>query len=176
MTQECNSLPSHLQLHYKHELGPNFINFGIVEHPVAIIDHRLSCASLTVCPSESFDHTSPPARRWTDGSVLFASCFWLTSAAYAVVDENETCILFGSVHHVCLSSFAAELYAFLIAVSSCTQRIHVFTDSRTVVDMFEELIQRGQVAPDWTHKSWWSRVLFLWVQRSRIVPDPIRLT
>ena len=173
LTQECDALPSHLQIHHQHELGPNFTNFGIVEHPVAIIDYRLDLSGSDVESSGFFDPALPIARRWTDGSVIFANSFWLVSAAFAVVDEQENCIFSGPVHHVCLSSFAAELHAFMVAVMFCEQRVHVYTDSRTIVDMFEELIKCGFVASHWTHKKWWQRVLDLWVSRSRLVHEPI---
>lgn len=41
----------------------------------------------------------PTALRWTDGSVVFPECFWLATAAYAVVDENESCVSSGRVLH-----------------------------------------------------------------------------
>ena len=77
----------------------------------------------------------PTALRWTDGSEVFPECFWLATAAYAVVDENESCVSSGRVLHPAISSFAAELFAVLVAVAKCPAEVCVYSDCLTVVEL-----------------------------------------
>lgn len=112
---------------------------------------------------------------WSDGSVVFQNYFWLTSAAYAVVNENEETIVAGRVLHVALNSYAAELFAILMAflVSSC--RIRIFSDCQTVVDQFHKLVQTGTLSESMSHLEWWQVILDVWKQRCIIVQEPLQL-
>lgn len=85
-------------------------------NPVAIASHRLRWLQWSHANCAQFCASHSPINVWTDGSVLLQESFWLTTAGYAVVAEDESCIASGQVCHISLSSCAAELFAVLIAV------------------------------------------------------------
>ena len=87
-------------------MGPNFLNFGIVEHPVSVVDFRLKFTPWSHDRVIAFEPQLPCERRWTDGSVVLQESFWLTTGALAVVDQHENCVASGRVNH---ASYAAEL-------------------------------------------------------------------
>lgn len=157
IVEECDSVPPHLQLGPLHELGPNFGGLGLVEHPVALCDFRLQPISLPeIVP---FLPASPCRNLWTDGSLVLQDSYWLQTAAYAVVDEARQVVSKGRVNHFALSSFTAELFAVVCAFATSSSPVVIFTDCKTLVNMFHELLQTNVIPLDWAHRQWW---VFLW--------------
>lgn len=175
IVQECPHAPSLLRNANFHELGPNFLNFGVVEHPPSICDFRLHFESWPFSEVDVFHPHLPLARRWTDGSVLCAKSYWATGT-YAVVNEQAICISQGRVNHFNVTSYTTELYAVLAANTLCNSCIHIYTDWLTVVQMFGLLCDNDIVDPTWSHCSWWKRIHRLWTWRRRQNPDAIRLS
>ena len=175
IVQECANCPEHLRKCTAHDLGPNYANFGIVEHPPAIVAHRLRWTSWMHSEEVPFQPHLPKTERWTDGSVVFADYFWLATAAYAVVDANEVCIASGRVLHPGISSYAAELFAILVAVAKTPAHVCIFTDCLTVVELFADMVACNRVDPTWSHSAWWNVLLHLWNTRSAVAVEPFIL-
>ena len=168
LLDECTALPAHLGPLVRHELGENFTNVGIVEHPIAIARHRLRQSdprSLDIC-----DFTSPATltNLWTDGSLLWSQFFWLQAGGFAVIDDVGSCLQHGPVNSLSLTSFTTELWAVLIAVTKTPTSLRVFTDCKTLVDKFNYVIEHGLVPTCWAHYSWWI-FLFDIVRRRNLV-------
>lgn len=78
IVQDCNHAPEALGKCPKHDLGPNYLNFGIVEHPAAVMSHRLSWQSWNAEFSRlSHVNQSPSVGRMVLSGVLLDShrCF-----------------------------------------------------------------------------------------------------
>ena len=163
IVEDCDHVPPHLQIGPKHDLGPNFVGLGLVEHPVAICDVRLQQVSLPEVAT--FRASDPCQRLWTDGSLVLQESYWLQTAAYAVVNVHREVVAKGRVNHFSLSSYTAELFAGVAAFVTSSVPVEIITDCKTVVNMFFELIELGTVPPNWAHREWWT---FFWqVYRDR---------
>ena len=80
-----------------HELGPNFQLLGLVDHPVGIAKHRLQFSSIRGDFSPAFLGDADAKHFWTDGSVILAESYWLTSAAYSIIDASGQIVDTGPV-------------------------------------------------------------------------------
>lgn len=159
---DCPARPSTFRGLLDHELGPNFTGLGIVEHPVAVAQARTRVSKHLDVHVVALDTAMPHIMWWTDGSVLAQQHFWITSAAFAIYNEQETCVASGPVHHFALSSYSAELYAILVAACLAPAGVTVYTDCQTVVNMFHTLTIARKVSTEWSHTQWWTRILQLW--------------
>ena len=65
----------------------------------------------------------------------------------------------GKVHHWALSSYTAELFAILVAFASATGPCIIHTDSLTIVQQFQELLNGSGLPHHLQHYAWW-RFLF----------------
>ena len=175
IVQDCPKCPEQLRKCVVHDLGPNYANFGIVEHPPAIVAHRLRWLSWTDSAIVPFQPHLPKLERWTDGSVVFGQYFWLATAAFAIVNENEECLDAGRVHHPGISAFAAELYAVLIAAAQAPAQVCIYTDCLTVVDLFADMVANNRVCVTWSHQIWWKNLFHIWSIRSAVQYEPLIL-
>ena len=172
---ECPHLIATLGFVPDHELGPNFKNFGVVEHPVKIAEHRLRWSPLPEVATIDHVQDSNILQIWTDGSVVWNENFWLTTASFAAVDSQGHCLAKGEVKHWSLSSYAAELWAIVYVVARFPQKLEIYSDCQTVVKQFHQMVSTRSVDPLWSHQSWWWFLLNIWVDRSKIIEDPIVL-
>ena len=159
----------------EHELGANFLNLGIIEHPRALLCHRLKIsdpADLIVSP---FNCNAVPISLWTDGSLMWSSSFWLTTATFAVINEAGNVVKVGQVHAWLLASYSCELWAILEAVAFSAGPVCIYTDCKTVVQQFQQMTRTLAIPIEWKHRSWWLFLLDVWILRCRTAHEPISL-
>ena len=99
IVHDCSKVHETFSKPPDHEFGPNFCTLGIVEHPVAIAKHRLRMSAL---PEASLlEHFDLAGRQklWTDGSILWGDCFWLTCGGCAIINEWEEKVFATTVQH-----------------------------------------------------------------------------
>lgn len=150
IVRECGAssiAPKKLQ---EHEFGSNFMLLVIFEHPVKVADQRLAMTAWDPSCIAVFDPSKPHVSLWTDGSVVFPESFWLTCAAYSIVDEQEQCIEVDCVRHLCLNSYTAELYAILQAFAKQDGPLTIHTDCQTIVDLFQTFLTTERIAKSWS--------------------------
>ena len=176
LIQECPALPAELGPLIHHELGNNFVNVGIVEHPKAIIRHRLQHEIVDDIRIATFSHPCTLRRLWVDGSLHWPQHFWLQAGGFSVIDEFGNTCFSGPVRSWKLTSFTTELWALVIAVTGSNSKVHIFSDCKSVVEKFHELIRLEKVPPHWIHRTWWSKILQVWLQRKIFHPFPIQVT
>ena len=138
-----------------HELGENFLNLGIIEHPPKIIEHRLQFSSTEQIPVADFTDPDVTTLLWTDGSLQWSNYFWLCAGGFAVCDQLGTCLAAGAVHCWNITSYSTELWALIIAVAVSSTSVHIFSDCRSVVDHFLQLDQLQDIPQSWPHRPWW---------------------
>ena len=158
-----------------HELGPNFQLLGLVDHPVGIAKHRLAFSSIQGDSSPVFLGEADARHVWTDGSVILAESYWLTSAAYSIIDASGNTVDSGPVQSPKLSSYSAELFAVYKATILSNTAIVVHTDCKTVVDQFQHLLHLKGLKGDWCHPFWWQAIWSIIEQRQHVHPHPVRL-
>lgn len=163
IVNECAHAPSYIKELPKHDLGPNFPGLGIVEHPAAVVNHRLRLSSKPSLSGADFDGV---CLQLHGGQTVQLSSiqesFWLTTAAFAIFNQEEQCVAAGPVCHPALSAYAAELFAFMTALTIAPRRLQVVTDCKTIVNiMFAELMSTRIVPMHWSHRQWW---LCIWRQ------------
>lgn len=173
LVSECPVLRQKLGILPEHELGLNFSKLGIVDHPYEIAMLRLRCFTTFPCAS-AFAADQEVAEYWTDGSLLWPDVFWLTSAAFSVVDCGGNVMDTGPVFHFSLSSYAAEMWGIIVALAHASGPCVVYTDSETIVKLFAQ-IQVGGIPLNVSHRSWWVWIMGLWRERRASHPDPFRL-
>lgn len=174
--KDCPAAPSFVTGLEQHELGPNFCGLGIVEHPAGIASQRLKISKLPALDESSFDPHAQELEWFTDGSVLLQESYWVTSAAYAIFDKEERLVSSGPVCHPSLAAYTAELFAIAVAVTVAKARLRVFTDCKTVVDLFGQLIAAGEVPVHWSHSPIWEHILRVWKNKVGRCQDPVVLT
>ena len=173
---ECHSLHRQIGSPQLHDFGPNFAMLGIVEHPLGFIRQRLkwsSPSSLHVTDLIKHDVTLP---LWTDGSVLGNFSFWTAAGAFAIVDVAGKVIRQGPVYHWGLSSFSTELWAVINAAALADAHVHIFTDCKTVVDLFQTLVGLDEVPCDWSHREWWVFLFQLWDMKFNRNVDALKIS
>ena len=168
LAQKIGSLPAH-------ELGPNFRIFGIVEHPKRVAEYRLRCAPIPKGNGQMFDPLRSPQEIWSDGSIAWGNHHWLTTGAFALIDQHGECLGKGPVLHWALSSYTTELWAILWAIVHSPWKIIIYSDCQTVVKQFHTMQSTGQTNPQWAHQAWWKEIHRLWKQRLLQTDDPIVL-
>ena len=161
LVHNCPALPAHLERPPDDFwLGPNFQVLGLVETPWADVTERLQISSTAdILVEEWSGRDAPPVHLWTDGSVVLSKSYWKTRAAYAVIDSNTCVVAAGKVHHWALSSYTAELFAILVAFASATGPCIIHTDSLTIVQQFQDLLNGSGLPHHLQHYAWW-RFLF----------------
>ena len=130
----CPRVHEHLGAPILHDFGSNFATLGHFQHPWYVAKRRLQCSDLETIPIASAFSLEHSERVWTDGSVLFANNFWITHATYAVLDEARQIRYRGVVQHWNLSSYAAELWAVLVACATAMFPTTIFCDCKSVVE------------------------------------------
>ena len=138
-----------------HELGPNFELLGIVEHPLAVLQHRLQVSDPLTISQVPWDSSSHKQTVWTDGSVQWPNHFLLSCAGYSIVNSNGVVLHEGGVHHWNLSSYTAELWAVVVAVATASGPLQIRTDCKSMADHLEDLLQTKCVAKSWPLQAWW---------------------
>ena len=172
---DCPSAPIDIRTAPKHDFGTNFVNFGIFDHPVALCNFRLEWQPWKPDALLDFQPDMPRRTLWTDGSVFFPQNFWVTTGAYAIVDESFTCVRVERVNHVALNSYATELYAVLQAIAISQGPIQIVSDCKTVVSLFSAMISANACDPTWSHLQWWRDIFRIWQMRRCQASEPIQL-
>ena len=124
----------------------------------------LSLDASTIACAAHFD-AGPLRKVWTDGSVLFPTKFWLTTATYAGIAEDFSIISKGQVNHWNLASYTAELWAVVVACLKATGPTIIFSDSLTVVQQCSEVFANGFIGEDWLCSPWWRSLRDLYQRR-----------
>ena len=176
---ECSNPPhKELKPQCPDNCGPNFKLLGIVETTPDQVASRLSTSCVTCIPVQSWtqDNMHLFQQIWTDGSCDHSDLFWETCGGYACVNEYGQCIHSGPVHHICLSSYTTELWAILWAFCNANHPIECRSDSKSVVDQIQILIDTHEVSPEWMHFEWWCFLKTILLQRCQIHPTPLKVT
>ena len=156
--QSFGSLPSH-------EFGPNFAQLGILEHPAAIIVHRLQWSDPRDINVNPLRDEMTLTQLWTDGSIFWADVHWLTAGGFSIVDDSLRVCKQGPVFHWSLSSYATELWAILEACALTETRAIIGSDCQTVVGQCWIVMDSKCVPPEWSHQTWWKFFLHLWCHK-----------
>ena len=160
LVRDCSFWSDQRAKHPAHEFGANFELLGIVEHPPAIAAHRLQVNDPAVLTIQNII-SERRSSRWTDGSLFWPHVFWLCAGGFAVIDDDGACIQSGEVHSFLLTSYTTELWAVIVAASSASSWIEIFSDCKTVVEHVQYMIRSGEVIQSWPHQSWWRFLLHL---------------
>lgn len=115
-----------------HDLGVNFALLGLIENPCRLSQFRLQSEVARLSDAVIFDPDLGTKETWTDGSVLWQENFWITTAAYAVIDKEGRVLHSGRVRRWSLSSYVVELWAIWIAFSQSDSAVHIYCDNQTV--------------------------------------------
>ena len=149
---DCTGVLPHVQPPL-HELGPNFQLLGLVDHPVGIAKHRLAFASIQGDISPPFVADADTQHVWTDGSVFLAESYWLTTAAYSIIDALGRTVDTGPVQSPKLTSYSAELFAIYKATVLSSAAIVIHTDCKCIVDQFHQLLLHQEPLDNVCHVS-----------------------
>ena len=175
IVRDCPAAPDFIACLQNHELGPNFCGLGIVEHPSSAINHRVQLSALPTYDCTLFDPTAPGVVWFSDGSVLLQESYWLTSAAFAIYDQNESLIRSGPVKHVALASYTAELFALAVAVIIAPARLHLVADCQTIVDLFTKMCACHTIPGHWSHRPIWMEIQRVWKLKLQQCEQPVHL-
>lgn len=175
IVNECTAAPSFITSLPDHELGPNFCGLGIVEHPPALASQRLTISELPVFDATCFDPEAAELLWFSDGSVVLQESFWLTAAAFAIYHHQERLVASAPVQHISLAAYTAELFPLAVAIIMAPARVCIFTDCKTVADLFGVMTQQGRVSPTWSHAPIWRTILHVWQTKTRSCAQPIRV-
>ena len=170
---QCPAAQEHFQFGPQHEFGQNFSQLGIVEHPWPIIRHRLHVDRAADIPCATFDRPDHYLSVWTDGSVFWSECFPLTAAGYSIINEDGSIFDAGTVSHLALSSFSAELWAVVMATLKADCCLCVYSDCQEVVAMVNLLVQRRCIPRNCLHLEWWQTLLAVINLRSLSSDGPV---
>ena len=165
LVEDCPYVREHVGTLAAHELGPNFTQLGIVEHPLAIIKHRLQWSDTNSIHVVPFSASNQRLQFWTDGSIFWSDTHWLTSGSFAVVDESLQVLRSGPVFHWSLSSYTTELWAILEACACANTNVIIGSDCQTVVGQCWIIMDTKQIPSSWSHQSWWAFFLHLWINK-----------
>ena len=158
-----------------HELGSNFALVGHVEHPYRLTAFRLQYAYADPAAAVTFVPGDDTQELWTDGSVQWQECFWLTTAAFAIVDKQGHLVHSGRVKRWNLSSFVAELWAVWHAFAQSRCAVIVYCDNQAVVRTFQRLVLTRTVGPSWRCRDWWTAILSLYEERCLQHAAPLQI-
>ena len=172
---QCPQARSQFPAGPDHELGPNFHQLGIVEHPNAILRHRLHVDRADGLPVQAFHRPFSSRSLWSDGSVLWGEVFPLTAAGFATIDEEGQIFDAGTVSHLCLSSYSAELWAVIVATLKSDCILHIYSDCKEVVNQVNHLVQTGNIPENCLHIEWWKVLHRVIESRSLLATEPVLL-
>ena len=172
---QCPQARSHFPAGPGHDLGPNFHQLGIVEHPNAILRHRLHVDRADEIPVQTFHRPNYTQSLWTDGSVLWGEVFPLTAAGFAIIDEEGKIFDAGTVSHLCLSSYTAELWAVIVATLKSDCNLHIYSDCKEVVNQVNHLVHTGNIPVNCLHIEWWKVLHKVIDSRSLLTGGPVLL-
>lgn len=158
-----------------HDFGSNFATLGHFQHPAFVAKRRLQCSDLESIDLASSFTLGHHERLWTDGSVLFAENFWITHATYAVLDEAQRVRHKGLVQHWNISSYAAELWAILIACAAASFPTTIYCDCLSVVEQAQLLFSGQPPKSSWSHGKWWNFLHRIVQNRQTICTTPFRI-
>ena len=175
IVKECPAAPSFIASLPDHDLGPNFCGLGIIEHPAAIASSRLQVSDLPVFDPDAFDPAADELTWFTDGSVVLQESFWLTTAAYAIFDCAEHLVVSGPVRHISLAAYTAELFALPVAIILAPACVTIFTDCKTIVDLFSSMTQGGNILVYWSHAPIWRKILQVWQSKTMRCVRPVQV-
>ena len=165
---ECENLHELIGPPVQHEFGNNFMTMGHIHHPKFIARKRLLCLSARDLESSVHFEAGAYEKLWTDGSVIYADCFWLRTATYAIVDSCGHVRKQGQVNHWNL----AELWAVVTSCALATQPTIVHSDCLTVVQQASEIFDGKPVHQDWACKEWWNFLFQLFHLRTQQCSQP----
>ena len=149
---------------------------GHLLHPNFIAKRRLQCSSIesiTLASSFSMHHQE---RLWTDGSMLYAENFWITNATFAILDESQKIRHKGLVQRWNLSSYAAELWAVLVACAQASFPTTIYCDCLSVVEQAQSIFAGNQPHSTWSHRRWWTFLHHLVCRRKEVCDEPFRIS
>ena len=172
---ECAKLQDIVGRPTIHEFGNNFAMLGHVQHPKFVGGKRLRFSDPGSLPLASDFSARHQQRLWTDGSVLYSDKFWITSAAFAVVDEQGHVRKSGSVFHWHLSAYTAELWAIIEACAGARFVTIIFSDCASVVQQARHIFQGGQPDDSWSCYFWWLYLARLVHLRRNICQAPFHI-
>ena len=122
-----------------------------------------------------FDPSAEELTWFTDGSVVLQESFWLTAAAFAIFDSAERLVASAPVRHIALAAYTAELFALAVAIIMAPARVRIFTDCKTIVDLFSSMLQSGNISPQWSHAAIWRKILQVWQTKASRCDQPIQV-
>ena len=91
---------------------------------------------------------------WTDGSILWGDCFWLTCGGCATVNDQEECIFPSPVQHWNLNSYTVDFFAIAVAFLKTENPVDIFSDCKTLVAHFNITLLGNGVSGDWPLFAW----------------------
>ena len=159
-----------------HDFGSNFAMLGHLFHPNFVAKRRLQCSSIESITLASSFSTHHQERLWTDGSVLYAENFWITNASFAVLDESQKIRHKGLVQHWNLSSYAAELWAVLVACAAASFPTMIFCDCLSVVEQAQIIFAGNKPHITWSHTRWWTFLHHIVCRRREVCDEPCRIS
>ena len=112
---------------------------------------------------------------FSDGSVLLQESYWLTTAAFAIYDQDEHLIMSGPVKHVALAAYTAELFALAVAIIIAPARLHLVTDCQTIVDLFAKMCTCSTIPWHWSHRPLWLEIQRVWKLKLDHCEHPVQL-
>ena len=148
---------------------------GLVDHPVGIAKHRLAFTSIQGDISPPFVADADTQHVWTDGSVFLAESYWLTTAAYSIIDAFGRTVDTGPVQSPKLTSYSAELFAIYKATALSSAAIVIHTDCKSIVDQFHQLLLHREPLDSVCHIFWWRALWTIAERRQRQHPQPVKL-
>ena len=169
---QCTALHPLIGSPIPHEFGPNFLMLGHVQHPHFIGRKRLLSLDTNTIACAAHFALGPLRKVWTDGSVIFPTKFWLTTATYAVIAEDFSVVSQGQVNAWNLASYTAELWAVVVACTKACGPTNIFSDSLTVVQQCNEVFDHGVIGDDWLCSTWWRHLRDLYRYRQETVNPP----
>ena len=162
LVQQCTYVKQEFGSFPSHELGVNFNLLGIIDHPKAIVSHRLRWSDPQLIDIQLLDDGHERVTLWTDGSVFWSDVHWLTTGGFAIVDVNQKVILSGPVCHWSLTSYTTELWAILQACAIAKSKVLIASDCMTVVGQCWLAMEYNSIPSDWSHQTWWKFFLHMW--------------
>ena len=158
-----------------HEFGSNFAVLGHVQHPISIAKKRLQMSDISSIGLASTFSAEHNERMWTDGSVIHSNTFWITNAAYAVLDETRQIRFKGLVQHWNVSAYCAELWAILVTCARACFTTCIYCDCSSVVEQATLIFQGEMPAKHWKYFHWWSFLAHVVKLRQSVVQRPFHI-
>ena len=178
LVSECTSIPgSETKPICPHWLGPNFEILGVAE-----IDRNKAFQRLQISDPYSFkvqawssEDVNNLCEVWTDGSCEHSSMYWHTIGGFAVIDQNDSIVQAGVVHHFALNSFSCELWAVIAAFCVAKGPLHVHTDCDSLVKMIGLFPNLESIPIFWPHFSWFAFLFQIYQIRKSLCNAPLTL-